>query len=141
MERGKREIEVQKDLVGTVFWIKKINLFGVIGDGLHYQIPMRWKVDSGDVVFAKKFKTSKGLILGQLVFYLKWIEDIRTSTTELCCMATCTRRLDNRALEAENPEEDEDDECNHDHLRMQKLQGQGSKGNRIYEALFFQLPT
>ena len=35
MERCKGEIEVQKDAVDTIFGVKKMNLFGVIGNGLH----------------------------------------------------------------------------------------------------------
>ena len=73
-------------------------------------------MDSGEVAFAKKLKT---LILGLMPFYMEWIADIRATIAALGCMATCICRLNNRALEAENPEEDEEDECTHN-LRMQK---------------------
>lgn len=85
MERCEGEVEVEKDTMGTVVGVKEVNVFGVIGNGLNYQIPIRWKVDSGEVVFAKKLKTRKGIILLLLLtFYLIWIVDFRACISALC---------------------------------------------------------
>lgn len=114
VERCEGEVEVEKDTMGTVVGVKEVNVFGVIGNGLNYQIPIRWKVDSGEVVFAKKLKTRKGLMLLLLTFYLIWIVDFRACISTPCSIGHLT-------LEAENTQEEKEDECTH-HLRLQRMQ-------------------
>lgn len=114
MERCEGEVEVEKDTMGTVVGVKEVNVFGVIGNGLNYQIPIRWKVDSGEVVFAKKLKTRKGLMLLLLTFYLIWIVDFRACISTPCSIGHLT-------LEAENTQEEEEDECIH-LLGLQRMQ-------------------
>lgn len=131
VEGCKGEVEVQKDTMGAVFGIKKVNVFGFIGNGVHYQVPIRWKVDCGDVVFTKNLKAMKGFMMLLLTLYLIWIVDFRTCISTFCCIAD----LNNTTLEGENREEEEEDECIH-LLGMDKMEGQVLQGDGIYEAVF-----
>ena len=61
VERCEGEIEVEKDMMGTVFGVKEVNVFGVIGNGLHYQITIRWKVDSVRLSLQRSSKPGRDL--------------------------------------------------------------------------------
>lgn len=84
MERCKREIEVKKDFMDTVFGVKKTKTFGVVRDGFNNQATIiGWEGNESDVVFAYKLKTRATTVLELQAFYLERELNLGSSITTL----------------------------------------------------------
>lgn len=95
----------------TIFGIKKIEFLGIVGDGFHNQVTIRWDVDCGCVVAAVKIKTRATTVFGLLAFYSERKANFGSPKSALLCFADFIGGLCFKKDGSE--EEDEEDEGMH----------------------------
>lgn len=66
--------------------VKKMELFGVVGDGFDDQVPIRWEVDDGVVLDAGELETRVATVLGT-ASYVERKADIWSTRVALCWFA------------------------------------------------------